>query len=715
MREYVIENLMRPAYEARAAIVSLVGAITLINLPHEIISQEIGLITISAFLLNASRRGWDTYRLKKLHYCLGRNPPFSVSSSEITFDNEYFYVGNGFKWESAHTKRLHQYQNLTQKQKKAFSVSDDWVRYLEKTFHLEWTQKTEWEITIPKPKFKKHVEQLKNSKNEKEENKDKPLFQTTLVNPFSPAQNLGGKSELHGVGMFEGETPIWLDLIERSGHMLVLGTTGVGKTRFLELQVTQDIRRGNNVVIVFDPKGDADLIRRMYAEATRANRPIYIFHLAAPSLSARYNPVGDFERITEVAGRISGQMPSTGNSAAFKQFVWRYVNVITKAMAHLGDKTTYKSIYENANNPDALIERYFTRMLNQRLPDWRDEIDSFSMESLSLDKALKTRKIEAVRIWQFAQSKGIRDEISDALSAVMSNEKSYFDKLVSSLFPILEKLCTGKIADLLSPNYDDLEDDRPIFSWSDVINQRAIVYIGLDALTDREVSTIVGNSMLADLTSTAGKIYNRGVNEGQPESEDEEENNQPKEEDPFIQIHVDEFNELVGDEFAPLVNKSRGAKYQITVHTQTVDDLEAKMQNKAKSFQILGNFNTIVMLRVQYETTAQILTRRLPEVKIEDNIPISSSTGNDDPASPSDFSSQNYDRLSKERVPMLSFNDVVNLPKGQAFIFTQGNLYKVRLPMPTKEVDPYLPDNLSQLTKFLEKRYAAYQTRSTYY
>jgi type IV secretory pathway VirB4 component len=57
-----------------------------------------------------------------------------------------------------------------------------------------------------------------------------------------------------------------MDIGERVGHTLVLGTTRVGKTRLAEILITQDIRRGD-VVSVFDPKGDADLLRRVYAEA----------------------------------------------------------------------------------------------------------------------------------------------------------------------------------------------------------------------------------------------------------------------------------------------------------------------------------------------------------------------------------------------------------------------------------------------------------------
>ena len=50
----------------------------------------------------------------------------------------------------------------------------------------------------------------------------------------------------------------------------------------------------------FDPKGDPDMLKRMYAEAKRAGREneFYVFHLGHPEISARYNPVGRFGRIS---------------------------------------------------------------------------------------------------------------------------------------------------------------------------------------------------------------------------------------------------------------------------------------------------------------------------------------------------------------------------------------------------------------------------------
>lgn len=62
--------------------------------------------------------------------------------------------------------------------------------------------------------------------------------------------------------------------------------------------ITQDIRRTSaqgehEVVIVFDPKGDADLLKRMAVEAHLAGREnaFYVFHLGWPDISSRYNAV----------------------------------------------------------------------------------------------------------------------------------------------------------------------------------------------------------------------------------------------------------------------------------------------------------------------------------------------------------------------------------------------------------------------------------------
>ncbi len=57
-------------------------------------------------------------------------------------------------------------------------------------------------------------------------------------------------------------------------------------------------------------------------------------------------------------------------------------------------------------------------------------------------------------------------------------------------------------------------------------------------------------------------------------------------------IHADQFNELFGDEFIPLLNKAGGAGFQVSAYTQTCSDVEARIGSLAEAGQIAGNFNT---------------------------------------------------------------------------------------------------------------------------
>ncbi|MBL1697649.1 conjugative coupling factor TraD, PFGI-1 class, partial [Klebsiella pneumoniae] len=99
-----------------------------------------------------------------------------------------------------------------------------------------------------------------------------------------------------------------------------------------------------------------------------------------------------------------------------------------------------------------------------------------------------------------------------------------------------------------------------------------------------------------------------------------------------------------GDEFIPLINKGGGAGIQITAYTQTLPDIEAKIGNSAKAAQVVGNFNSLVMLRVRHTETAELLTRQLPEVEVYTKTLVSGVTDISNPDQGSDFTSNVQDR-----------------------------------------------------------------------
>jgi conjugative coupling factor TraD (SXT/TOL subfamily) len=287
------------------------------------------------------------------------------------------------------------------------------------------------------------------------------------------------------------------------------------------------------------------------------------------------------------------------------------------------------------------------------------------------------------------------------LVSAFKYDKTYFDKIVSSVGPLMEKLTTGKIAELISPDYLNADDKRPIFEWLDVIRRKGIVYVGLDALTDTTVASAVGNSMFADLVSVAGHIYKHGVEgadlRGRPSDAASL---------PTISLHADEFNELIGDEFVPLLNKAGGAGFQVTAYTQTWSDVEAKIGSRAKAGQVAGNFNTLIMLRVKELATAEMLTDQLPRVEVFTLMSVSGVDDSSDPGSGVDFRSRNEDRISVSEVPMLTPAEIVRLPKGQAFALLEGGrLWKLRMPLPHDRDDPAMPASLSAIAKEMARSY----------
>jgi conjugative coupling factor TraD (SXT/TOL subfamily) len=342
---------------------------------------------------------------------------------------------------------------------------------------------------------------------------------------------------------------------------------------------------------------------------------------------------------------------------------------------------------------------YYHLWLDQTAPNnWSQLVQSIEGSEDLMKKvpiAMKSRGRHAVALLTYVKDHGLFDAVADGLRSAIEYDKTYFDKLTASLLPLMEKLTSGPVGQLLSPNYEDLNDHRPVLDWMNVIREGGVVYIGLDALSDADVASAVGNSMFADLTSIAGRLYKHGHTYGLPNS---------KEVSRAITIHADEFNELVGNEFIPMVNKAGGAGLQMNAYTQTLDDIEAGIGNRAKAGQIIGNFNTLFMLRVKNEQTARVLTDQLPQVRLYTKVAESRTTDNNDPGTEIDFVSQNADRLSEQDADMVSPADLVALPKGQAFALIEGGqLYKLRLPLPGK--DPLLPRSMDEIYQLISERY----------
>ncbi|EJS83161.1 hypothetical protein AAUPMC_21336, partial [Pasteurella multocida subsp. multocida str. Anand1_cattle] len=82
-----------------------------------------------------------------------------------------------------------------------------------------------------------------------------------------------------------------------------------------------------------------------------------------------------------------------------------------------------------------------------------------NLDVKNLPFSMKDRPLIAV-INQYILENKIFDPVLEGLSSAVRYDKTYFDKIVASLLPLLEKLTTGKTAELLSPDYTDIHDER---------------------------------------------------------------------------------------------------------------------------------------------------------------------------------------------------------------------------------------------------------------
>lgn len=673
---YVMESLLRPAVELYTAATAWSATYVCLTAPWAVaLVPSVSWVMAAGFSVLALQRTHQGLRILRYRRNIRRLPRYAMSSRQIPISHRYLFLGRGFQWTQKHTQRLLEARRPETEHYVQPSLTYRMARDLEK--RLE--SRLPWLCRLTQA--------------------------DTYLNPVRPLPPVGGSPIYHGVEL--NERDVLYDLGERVGHTLVIGTTRVGKTRLAEVLVTQDIRRGD-VTVMFDPKGDADLLKRMWAETRRAGREneFYVFHLGWPDISARYNAIGRFSRISEVASRVAGQLSGEGNSVAFREFAWRFVNIITRALVALGQRPDYNLILRYVTNIGELYETYVENLLTAQAPQlW------INVQNLMGSGALKERNLprnmqgqtNAMKVWAIetvlssAVGKKLWDPVLDGLRSAVRYDRTYFDKIVASLLPLLEKLTTGKTAALLAPDYNDMNDTRPIFDWQEVIRKKGIVYVGLDALSDPEVASAVGNSMFADLVSVAGHIYKFGISD--------EIGTQTQKKVP-INLHCDEFNELMGDEFIPLINKGGGAGIQVTAYTQTLSDIEARVGSSAKAKQVVGNFNTLIMLRVRENSTAELLTSQLPEVDVYTKTLVSGVTDMTNPEQDSDFTSNVQDRVSSIRMPMIMPADIINLPKGQAFALLEGGqLWKIRMPLPDSSNDPLMPESISRIVEYMQQNY----------
>lgn len=456
--------------------------------------------------------------------------------------------------------------------------------------------------------------------------------------------DLSGDTAIHGVG--EGEAPFVVPQGAREGHTLVYGTNGAGKTTLERLLVAQDIA-AEGATFIFDPKNSPALKQTAAAAALAEGKPFYLFDLADPEASTAYNPLAEYDRVTELAGRLTTGVPNQGDSSAFREYAWLFSNIDAQALIAMGEPVTLDAIRHYLPRPDALLVALWDRIEGStRRPPRAKELGYRGWDET------------AARIAHHLQTHP-SEPLLHTVADLLRWSAEHYQKLANSLLPQLDKLITGPVGQLFLPP----EEGRRSFSWQQALDEQAVVYVSLVSLADPDVATTIARMMFADLASLAGRLLaeRRHAN---------------------AFLHLDELSDLLGEVFIAMANKTREAGFCLTGYTQTHADIVHKMGGRAAAERVTGNFNSLILLRVRDPSTANVLIEQLPEVEITTTTAVNLAVDSSDPESGVDYTSHAGDRLHTERVPMLSPAEFANLPDGHGFALIRGEpLKKFRFPL----------------------------------
>jgi len=423
----IFDNRLRPPVEFVPAFVSLLAATALLlqqdwffPILNTLVNYIVGFLIVLGLY-----RAYQGLLILKYRSGLRKLPEYILTAKNIPTYRNKLFLGKGFRWTQRHSQRLVEARSpLVQKYlipNPLYRAARNFELLVEGIPSLSWL--------------------------------DRITANQSPLNPVRPYPEVGGNSYIHGVGL-ENEQHISMNIGERVGHSLVLGTTRVGKTRFSEILMAQDIRRGD-VTIFIDPKGDFEVLARMIGEAKRAGRlhHFHMLHLGHPEISERYNGIGDFGRITEVAGRIANQLPSEGNSAAFREFAWRFTNVVSRALTGLGIKPSYELIARYVTNIEPLVIDYYHLWLEQAAPaNWQSVVQSIeSSEDLlkRVPNPMKSRDRHAIALIIYAKDYGLFDPVADGLRSAIEYDKTSIPqdrvKFITSLFQIVVTVSQNRV------------------------------------------------------------------------------------------------------------------------------------------------------------------------------------------------------------------------------------------------------------------------------
>lgn len=347
--------------------------------------------------------------------------------------------------------------------------------------------------------------------------------------------------------------PVYVSEEHRRRGMMVVGTTGVGKTRLVENFIEHDIMTGKSVICI-DPKGDQELFAKIYDVARKAKRvdELQLVSVIYPEHSAVIDPMAYYFMVEELVGHITAALPPS-KEEFFRQLA-----------------TTISTLVITANK---IIADHSGILPNQNLDHIRMGVRR---------KSLEETKNTLVRI---GTKESVR--IAEMMEDILCNDPEHFNKVSMSLQTTLMTLSSGNIGKIIG----QADSNRFIKRLEE--GKRVIMVVHTGALMVRSASSTLCRLLISMVQGHIGRVYN----------------SVKQRLDHPLAIHIDEAHNALYEGFESLTAMAGSANVMTTLYVQDIAQLKSAMKDQELAQIVLNTCNTKIFLRCPDAVTSEYVVK----------------------------------------------------------------------------------------------------------
>lgn len=578
------ENFYRPILEYRSASVLLICAIIMLFMGFRSDGLNIApiiLYTAAFMLLVCLYRCKTAYPYLMAHWRVFQRQIMFISLKSLRSINKSNFFSNERK-----------YRQLVQEYKKSNRQVPDRKTYFCNGF--EWG-----------PEHADRAYQIANLSSDKRE-----IALPFALNPIARhfeamARSMGGSNAIFAV---DKRAPIFVTEDNWFGHTLITGNVGTGKTVLQRLLSISMLHLGH-VIVVIDPKNDADWRQSLMDEAAELGLPFYKFHPAQPSSSVCIDVCNAYTNVSDLTSRLLSLVSVPGEVNPFVQYAEALVSTVITGLSYTDKKPSIYLIHKNMKSHMAILnltvkvlECCYARHYG---PDvWMEKVKYSSNDTLQVRFKRLVEWFSAHFLnYEGAEPIDWIDTVGRLVDYSLSDPE-HMSKMTAGIMPLFSRLTEQPLNELLSPSPNSLTS-REIVTSDGIFSTGGVLYISLDGLSNPESARAISQLIMSDLTSCAGSRYN---------SDDGDMSSHSR-----ISIFVDEAHSAINNSMINLLAQGRAAQIALFICTQTISDFIAAA-NVETANRITGLCNNYISLRVNDTPTQTLVVENFGKIPISTNM-----------------------------------------------------------------------------------------------